>query len=129
MAQVFTDAPVDHEVNQGGPHGLGDPNDRRLRKVEREVLIPKIMRERAKTEKCIPEVKEFEACCKDSGLFMAVKCQQENEALKECSLKWYRDEKFKAECTEIYLEERAEFRRTGLPKKFRNMNFNQAQPQ
>lgn len=131
MAQTFTNAPVPPAentlgVNQGGPHGLGDPNDRRLRKVELEVLIPKIMRERAKTEKCIPEVQQFEACCKDSGLFMAVKCQQENEALKDCSLKWYRDEQFKAECTEIYLEERAEFRRTGLPKKFRNMNFNQA---
>jgi hypothetical protein len=28
-----------------------------LRKVEEQVLIPKIMRERAKTEKCVAEVK------------------------------------------------------------------------
>ena len=32
---------------------LGDPEDRTLRKVETEVLIPKIMRERCKTEKCV----------------------------------------------------------------------------
>ncbi|XP_062549249.1 COX assembly mitochondrial protein homolog [Armigeres subalbatus] len=128
MAQTFSG----HEqsgsnigVNQGGPHGLGDPNDRRLRKVELEVLIPKIMRERAKTEKCIPEVKEFETCCKESKLLMVVKCRKQNEALKECSLRWYNNEQFKSECTEIYLAERSEFRRTGIPKKFRKNNLDQ----
>jgi len=35
----------------------GDPDDRSLRKVEEQVLIPKIMRERAKAEKCVEEVK------------------------------------------------------------------------
>ncbi|XP_035773913.1 COX assembly mitochondrial protein homolog [Anopheles albimanus] len=105
--------------NKGGPHGLGDPDDRRLRKVELEVLIPKIMRERAKTEKCVAEVKAFEDCCKDSGLFMVAKCQTPNDALKACSMRWYQDEQFKRECTEIYLEERKLFRETGLPKKFR----------
>lgn len=128
MAQAFT-GHGHHEntvgVNQGGPHGLGDPNDRRLRKVEREVLVPKIMRERAKTEKCIPEVQGFETCCKDAGLLMSMRCQKQNEALKACSLRWYQDEQFKSECTEMYLAERSEYRRTGLPKKFRNMNLDQ----
>ncbi|XP_068084686.1 uncharacterized protein [Anabrus simplex] len=41
----------------GGPHGLGDPEDRTLRKVEIEVLIPKKMRDKAKAEKCVDEVK------------------------------------------------------------------------
>uniref|UniRef100_A0A182SXF6 TOG domain-containing protein n=1 Tax=Anopheles maculatus TaxID=74869 RepID=A0A182SXF6_9DIPT len=100
-----------------------DPDDRRLRKVELEVLIPKIMRERAKTDKCLTEVKAFEDCCKDSGLFMVAKCQIQNDALKACSLEWYRNEQFKKECTEIYLTERSEFRRTGLPKKFRKGNI------
>ncbi|XP_055638478.1 COX assembly mitochondrial protein homolog [Toxorhynchites rutilus septentrionalis] len=112
-------------LNQGGPHGLGDPNDKRLRKVEIDVLIPKIMRDRAKTEKCIPEVKEFEDCCKGSGILMAVKCQKQNEALKKCSMRWYEDETFKAECREMYLQERSEYRRTGIPKKFRIMNMDQ----
>lgn len=35
----------------------GDPADLSLRKVEEQVLIPKIMRERAKAEKCVDEVK------------------------------------------------------------------------
>uniref|UniRef100_A0A182NE41 TOG domain-containing protein n=1 Tax=Anopheles dirus TaxID=7168 RepID=A0A182NE41_9DIPT len=106
-------------ANKGGPHGLGDPDDRRLRKVELEVLIPKIMRERAKKEKCIAEVKAFEDCCQGSGLFMVAKCQEQNDAFKACSLQWYKNEQFKQECTDIYLAERREFRRTGVPKKFR----------
>ncbi|XP_058454103.1 COX assembly mitochondrial protein homolog [Malaya genurostris] len=108
-------------LSQLNPHGLGDPNDRSLRKVEVEVLIPKIMRERSKVEKCIEEVSKFEACCKDSGILMTVKCQKQNEALKACSLKWYNDEQFKSECKEIYLKERSEYRRTGIPKKYRNL--------
>lgn len=35
----------------------GDPNDRTLRRVEKDVLVPKLMRERTKTEKCVNEVK------------------------------------------------------------------------
>ncbi|XP_058124452.1 COX assembly mitochondrial protein homolog [Anopheles ziemanni] len=124
MAHSFTNEQSASAIplgsNKGGPHGLGDPDDRRLRKVEVEVLIPKIMRERAKTEKCVPQVQAFETCCKDAGLFMIAKCQPQNDALKACSLEWYKDEQFKKECTEIYLAERSEFRRTGLPKKFRN---------
>lgn len=35
----------------------GDPDDRSLRKVEKNVLIPKLMRERIKSDKCANEVK------------------------------------------------------------------------
>ena len=35
----------------------GDPNDKSLRKVEKDVLVPKLMRERTKSEKCVNEVK------------------------------------------------------------------------
>lgn len=48
----------------------GDPEDRTLRKVEREVLVPKIMRDRAKKEKCVDEVAAFEECCKNSSVLM-----------------------------------------------------------
>lgn len=48
---------------------------------------------------------------------MVVKCRKENAALKECSAKWFSDEKFREECTQIYLERRAEFRRTGITLK------------
>lgn len=90
----------------GGPHGLGiyssvlknsglssillfsgEPDDRTLRKVEREVLIPKIMREKAKVEKCFDEVHAFESCCKDYSLLMVVTCRKQNDVLKNCLAK------------------------------------------
>ncbi|XP_067007287.2 COX assembly mitochondrial protein homolog isoform X1 [Anabrus simplex] len=104
----------------GGPHGLGDPEDRTLRKVEIEVLIPKKMRDKAKAEKCVDEVKAFSECCKTSSLAMVIKCRKENSALKDCLTRWYQDEDFKRICRDEYLEERSEFRRTGIPQKMRN---------
>jgi COX assembly mitochondrial protein 1 len=70
----------------------GDPNDRSLRKVEKEVLIPQIMRDRAKKEKCGVEVKAFEECCKESSILMVVKCRNENSLLKNCLAGWYKNE-------------------------------------
>lgn len=97
----------------------GDPDNTSMRRVEIDVLIPKLMRERTKTEKCVPEVAAFEKCCQSTGISMVVKCQAENKALKECSLRWFRDEDFREECKKIYLERRSEYRRTGLTTKQR----------
>lgn len=98
----------------------GDPEDRSLRIVEKEVLIPKIMRERAKTDKCLPEVEEFSKCCKANSLLMAYYCREQNTKMQECQAKWYQDEGFQNECKEIYLKDRRDFRLTGIPKKRRN---------
>lgn len=97
----------------------GDPDDRSLRIVEKEVLIPKIMREKAKKEKCAPEVAEFTKCCAASSFLMAYTCRKENAAMQDCQTRWYQDEGFKNECKEIYLKERREYRLTGIPKKHR----------
>ena len=101
----------------GGPHNLGDPCDKTLRNVEREVLIPQKMRDKAKELKCSQEVTDFSKCCKDSSFLMVVKCREQNAALKTCLTKWFTDEKFKEECTQEYLEERSQYRRTGIPVK------------
>lgn len=34
----------------------GDPDDKHLRNVEKDVLIPQLMRDKAKQEKCVEEV-------------------------------------------------------------------------
>lgn len=101
------------------PATVGDPDDRNLRKVEREVMVPKVMRELAKTQKCPEEVAAFESCCKSNSLMMVFNCRKENETLKECQAKWYKNDQFVSECTEIYLKQRAEYRRTGLTVKQR----------
>ena len=37
-------------------YNTGDPDDRYLRKVEKDILIAKKVRDRTREEKCIPEV-------------------------------------------------------------------------
>lgn len=88
--------------------------------MEREVLIPKKMRERAKAEKCLEEVTAFGDCCLQSRFLMVVKCRKENSIMKTCLQRWYEDEQFRKECENEYLQERSEYRRTGVKKSNRN---------
>ncbi|KAM5234074.1 COX assembly mitochondrial protein homolog isoform 1-T6 [Hipposideros larvatus] len=92
--------------------------EQHLRHVEKDVLIPKIMREKAR-ERCSEQVQDFTKCCKDSGILMVVKCRKENSALKECLTAYYNDPAFYEECKMEYLKEREEFRKTGIPTKKR----------
>lgn len=82
-------------------------------------MIPKLMREVAKKDKCTEEVGAFTECCSASGILMAYKCRDQNSALQTCLGNWYRNEQFISECTELYLQERSEYRATGIPKKHR----------
>ncbi|XP_036325506.1 COX assembly mitochondrial protein homolog [Rhagoletis pomonella] len=116
---MHLEAELGNPFNSKNPDDLGDPNDKSLRKVEVQVLIPRIMRDRAKQIHCSKEVQEFEACCKANSLIMVFACRNENSALKSCLSKWYNNDEFKDECKQIYLEERSEYRRTGVPKKRR----------
>lgn len=77
------------------------------------------MRDRAKEFHCNHEVKAFESCCKNQGIIMVATCRKENAALKACLTSWYKNEAFKEECKQVYLRERSEYRRTGVPKKQR----------
>lgn len=87
--------------------------------MEKNVLIAQIMRQRARDEKCVEYATAFGNCAKEAGLSMIFICRKENEVLKECLGKWFNDETFRQECTEQYLAERAEYRRTGISKKNR----------
>lgn len=105
----------------GGPHGYGDPEDKTLRKVEIEVMIPKKMREKTRDQKCVEEVKAFTECCKENSVAMVWMCRKQNSKLKDCLNYWYNNDEFKKECEKEYLEERSEFRRTGVTKKKRQL--------
>ncbi|XP_061572372.1 COX assembly mitochondrial protein homolog isoform X2 [Cololabis saira] len=93
-----------------------------LRHVETDVLIPKMMRERAK-ERCVERVEAFNHCCKESGFLMAFKCREQNSALKECLTIHYRDPAFFEECKQQYIREKLEFERTGIPAKNRKQKL------
>ncbi|XP_023116755.1 COX assembly mitochondrial protein homolog [Amphiprion ocellaris] len=94
----------------------------KLRHVEKDVLIPKMMREKAK-ERCAEKVEAFNHCCKDSGFFMVFKCREENAALKECLTLHYKDPVFFEECKQEYIREKLEFERTGIPTKSRKQKL------
>ncbi|NP_001084944.1 C-x(9)-C motif containing 1 L homeolog [Xenopus laevis] len=89
-----------------------------LRHVEKDVLIPKIMREKARVL-CSDKVEVFTKCCQENGILMPVKCRSENAALKECLIAHYKDPALFEECKQEYLKEREEFRKTGIPLKKR----------
>jgi len=95
----------------------GDPEDQRLRKVEKEILIPMKMRDKAKLEKCTDLVAAFSQCCKNSSVAMVVKCRDENTKMKACLTEWYQNEGFRQECQEEYLRERSDYRKTGVKQK------------
>ncbi|XP_044273678.1 COX assembly mitochondrial protein homolog isoform X7 [Varanus komodoensis] len=95
---------------------LGSAEEQTLRHVEKDVLIPKLMREKAK-ELCSDKVQAFTKCCQDTGVLMVVKCQEENKALKACLTGYYTDPAFYEECKLEYLKQREEFRATGIPQK------------
>ncbi|XP_051262820.1 COX assembly mitochondrial protein homolog [Dicentrarchus labrax] len=93
-----------------------------LRHVETDVLIPKMMREKAK-EICAEKVEAFNHCCKESGFLMVLKCREENAALKECLTIHYKDPKFFEECKQEYIREKLEFEQTGIPAKNRKQKL------
>ena len=47
-------------------------------------------------------------------MMMVVNCRDQNRRYQECMASWFHNKDFVAECTEIYLQQRAEFRRTGV---------------
>lgn len=109
---------VSLELESEGQEEAAMWREQHLRHVEKDVLIPKIMREKAR-ERCSDQVQDFTKCCKDSGILMVVKCRKENSALKECLTAYYNDPTFYEECKMEYLKEREEFRKTGIPTKKR----------
>ncbi|CAG2174188.1 unnamed protein product [Oppiella nova] len=79
------------------------------------------MRELARKEKCTQFVRAFEECCKKSSLLMVVKCRTENTRLRDCLADWYHNQEFRHHCEDIYLNERSEYRRTGVKSKTKRM--------
>ncbi|XP_049655251.1 COX assembly mitochondrial protein homolog isoform X1 [Accipiter gentilis] len=101
----------------------GAAESSKLRHVEKDILIPQIMRDRAK-ELCSDKVQAFTKCCQETGLLMVVKCRQENTALKDCLVGYYSDPLFYEECKTEYLKQREEYRATGIKKKRQKLSSN-----
>ncbi|KAJ7376367.1 Mitochondrial aspartate/glutamate carrier protein [Desmophyllum pertusum] len=79
-----------------------------LRHVERDVLIPKIVREKSKI-KCDDLVKAFTQCAKKRTVSIVWACRKENQAMKDCMTTYYQDKDFFEECKKEYLKKREDF--------------------
>ncbi|XP_063408086.1 COX assembly mitochondrial protein homolog [Mytilus trossulus] len=103
----------------GGPYGLGEPEDQSLRDVELDVCIPDILRARVNKERCYEEHEIVSDCGRREQLMMPFRCQKEALVFKKCLYKAFNDPEFIESGKRQFLEERTEFRRTGIPKKRR----------
>lgn len=88
-----------------------------LRKVEKNVLIPRYMEYKITHELCSKEAKEFADCARASGLKVIITCRDLRNKFEECSNKWWNDEEFKKQMEDEYLEKRKRFRETGEAEK------------
>ncbi|XP_003386007.2 PREDICTED: COX assembly mitochondrial protein homolog [Amphimedon queenslandica] len=113
------------EKEKGGRERGGDgsfneivkyPKGDDLRVVEKDVLIPKIMREKA-MKRCSAEVKEFEDCMRGRTISAVWACQKTNKQMQDCLTALFKNEEFQEECKREYLQKREEYRRTGIKQK------------
>ena len=79
-----------------------------LRRVEQNVLIPKIMREEAKVL-CKDYVDAFTNCAKGRTLSLVTTCRNENREMQKCLQEWYFNDEFRGRCTDQYLKRRNEY--------------------
>lgn len=88
-----------------------------LRKVEKEVLIPRYLEYKITHELCREEHKLFSECAKESGLRVVVDCKPLLRSFEECHNRYWRDEETRKQVEQDYLAKRKKFRETGESEK------------
>lgn len=91
--------------------------DTHLRKVEKEVLIPRYVEYKITNELCREEQRLFAECAKVSGLRVVIDCKPLMRKFEECSNKHWRDGEVRKQVEKEYLEKRKRFRETGQAEK------------
>lgn len=90
-------------------------SDNKLRKVEKNIVIPRYLEYKINHELCNAESKEFADCARIKGLKVVVDCRTLLKKFQDCSNKYYKDEELRKQVEKEYLEKRAHFRATGQP--------------
>lgn len=85
----------------------------KLRKVEKNVLIPRLMEYKINHELCHEESRIFSECAKEKGFRVVFDCKPQLKVFTECSNRYFRDEEFRKQMTEEYLAKRNKYRQTG----------------
>lgn len=97
----------------GGPCGLGDPEDKSIKKREL-ALIDKLVKKNIWYVKCNKELEAVNDCVKAKGYGWWIgQCRDFDKAYKDCWRRWIADEGLRKELTEEYIEQRSQYRLTG----------------
>lgn len=89
----------------------------KLRKVERDVLIPRYLEYKITHELCAKEAKDFAECSREAGFRVIWDCKGLMNILKDCSNKYWNDESVRKQVKDEYLAKRTKFRKTGEAEK------------
>lgn len=109
--------------SSAGPHGLGDPEDRTLRRIEADVVIPNRMNERIEKVECHESYMGLINCMRENGAVKGlILCKPALALFNECKSLKFHDTEFRERLTEEYLEERSKVRRTGMTERQRRLN-------
>ncbi|KAI6244133.1 COX assembly mitochondrial protein [Aphelenchoides fujianensis] len=105
-----------------GPHGIGDPNDRSLRKIEADVLVPNMMNKQIEKVECRPQYEDLVACMRREGGAVGLRtCTDVLGVFNACKKDKFEDPSFRQRITDEYLDERSSVRRTGMSAKQRSL--------
>jgi len=95
--------------------------DPTLRKQEKDILIPSLMRKTAENVDCKEHVEAFAKCCKKFAknsskysLMVFKECKIENEAKMNCMNEKFIDPDYYWKCKEMYLDEKHLRHTTGI---------------
>ncbi|KAK0402951.1 hypothetical protein QR680_016631 [Steinernema hermaphroditum] len=108
--------------SSAGPHGMGDPDDRTLRRIEADVIIPNRMNKQIEQVDCKELRMGLIECLREYGAVKGFnQCKAELALFNECKAERFHDIGFRQRMTDEYLAERSEARRTGMTTKERRL--------
>ncbi|GMT04717.1 hypothetical protein PENTCL1PPCAC_26891 [Pristionchus entomophagus] len=108
--------------SSSGPFGLGDPEDRTLRRIEADVIIPNRMNARVERVECNAQYMDLIKCFREEGAVKGLsQCKEVLSLFNACKAEKFHDIDYRERMTEEYLQERSEARRTGMTIKQRKL--------
>ena len=122
---LFGAAVYEHGIRQSKDSGFHiRDDDPTLRRVEKDVVIPKLMRDQARLVDCVEEVKVFNNCVKNykkgyEKYIAFMKCKPESNAMLKCMNDLFVDYDYYLKCKEMFLKEKRILLLTNMEKKDR----------
>ncbi|KAF8383194.1 hypothetical protein PRIPAC_72336 [Pristionchus pacificus] len=108
--------------SSSGPFGLGDPEDRTLRRIEADVIIPNRMNAHVERVACNAQYMDLIKCFREEGAVKGLaECKPILALFNKCKADKFHDIEFRERMTEEYLQERSDARRSGKTIKQRKL--------